>query len=107
MSGNSGSGPTPRPPGNGSDCTKLHETTALNSVDPAVVSTIKKDDVLPVHAESPRGPLLVQNQRGATVGSVTSASLARILDCINNGFEYVAIVQSVRGGQVVVLIRPK
>jgi uncharacterized membrane protein YeaQ/YmgE (transglycosylase-associated protein family) len=102
-----GGGPTPRPPGNGSDCAKLHEQTTLNSVDPNVLSTIKKDDILTIHAQSPRGPLVVLNQSGGVVGSITSASLAKILDCINDGFEYVAIVQSVKGGQVIVLIRPK
>jgi hypothetical protein len=102
-----GGGGVPRPPRDGSDCAKLHEQTTLNSVDPRVLATISKDDVLTVHAETPRGPLLALTRGGAIVGSITSASLAKFLDCIENGFEYVAIVQSVKGGQVIVVVRPK
>lgn len=100
-------GGVPRPPGGGSDCAKLHEETTLNSVDPGVLATVKKDEVLTVHAQSPRGPLVALNRNGAIVGSITSASLAKFLDCIEKGFEYVAIVQSIKGGQVIVVVRPK
>lgn len=94
-------------PENGSDCARLREQTTLNSVDPAIVANLKKDDVLTVHAQSARGPLVALNDTGAVVGSITSASLAKFLACIEKGFEYVAVVQSVKGGQVVVVVRPK
>ena len=100
-------GGVPRPPRDGSDCAKLNEETTLNSVDSAVLATVKKDDVLTVHAQSPRGPLVALGRNGTIVGSITSASLARFLDCIEKGFEYVFRVQSIKGGQVIVVVRPK
>jgi hypothetical protein len=106
MSG--GGGGIERPTGGGgSDCAQLHVQTTLNSVDQSVVALLKKDDVLSVQAKAKRGPLLAVTAGGSVAGSITSASLARLLDCIEKGFEYVAVVQSVKAGEVVVVVRPK
>lgn len=104
MSGSGGGIDRPR---NGPDCANLQETTNLNSVDAGVAATIKPNDQLAVSAQTPRGPLLAVTTRGEAVGSITSASLARILECINQGFHFVAIVQSITGGRIVVEVRPE
>jgi CTP-dependent riboflavin kinase len=103
MSG--GGGGFDRPPGGQVDCADIREQTNLNSVDAAVAATVTKNDVLTVRAQTRKGPLVALTDKGSIVGSITSASLARILECIAEGHKYVAQVQSVQGGQVSVLVR--
>lgn len=101
--GNGGVDPTgPQP-----SCEALHERTTLNSVNPAAIPVLKVGDILTVVAQSPTGPLAVVHSSGTTVGAITSASAARILECIQNGHNYVAVIQTISGAQIVVLIRHK
>lgn len=81
--------------------------TTLNSPKPAVVKKLKKDDVLEVEAKAPRGPVIAKTATGEEAGSITSDLLLRLLECIAEGFSYVAIVRSISGGQVDVEIRPR
>jgi hypothetical protein len=101
-----GGGPGPRPEPR-SNCASLRERTTLNSVDPAAVNLLHAGTILDVRANSPTGPLVAVLNQVQIVGSVTSASAARILECIEDGYEFVAEVLQVNGGQVVVLIRPR
>jgi hypothetical protein len=39
-------------------------------------------------------------------GSVTSARLLQIIECIGDGRQYVAVVTAIAGGRVTVEIRP-
>jgi hypothetical protein len=71
------------------------------------VNLLHTGTILDVRANSPTGPLVAVLNQGQIVGSVTSASAARILECIEDGYEFVAEVLQVNGGQVVVLIRPR
>jgi hypothetical protein len=106
MSGGGGGGGIDIPPvGDGVDCESLHEETTLNSANPAVVKTLREGDILTLQAQTPRGPLVAFTANSQEVGSITSALLARILTCIEQGNEYVAEVIKVRGGQVNVEVR--
>ena len=100
-------GPGGPRPDEGPNCADIQERTPLNSVNPSTLAGLQKGDVLQVQAEGPTGPLRAINDAGEAVGSITSAALARLLSCIQQGFEYVAIVQSIKGGQVIVIVRPK
>ena len=105
MSSSGRGGPIERPPT--SDCSTLRDKTPLNSVDSDVLRGVNIGDILPVTAQGDRGPLVVTNKNGEVLGSITSMKLAALLRCINDGFEFVAEVESISGGQVVVLIRAK
>ncbi len=104
MTGSDGPGPRPEPRSN---CASLREKTTLNSVNPVTATQLRKGNILAVHAQSPTGPLVALNDNGQIVGSVTSASAAQILACIEQDYEFVAEVQQVSGAQIIVLIRPR
>jgi hypothetical protein len=95
--------------GAGFDCSTLVERTYLNSPVAAVVSSLMVGDVLDVQLQtgSPAPSLLAVHSSGATAGSLTPPRLPQIIDCIQQGFTYVAVVQQINGGQVTVEIRAK
>ena len=73
--------------------------TNLNSPNAAVVGTLRSGDVLDVHLQvGPPRLLLAATAAGQVVGSITSAEMARLIACIQQGESYVADVLSVRGG---------
>lgn len=102
--GGSGGGPPSTPK---VDCSMLIFRTTLNSPKPAVIKKLKKDEVLDVVAKTTRGPVVVRTAEGEEAGSITSDQLLRLLECIEEGYSYVAIVHSISGGQVTVEIRPR
>ena len=88
-------------------CEALTDQTTLNSVDAKVLAHVHVRDVLDVVAQSSTGPLAAKDKTRAIVGTITSASLGRILECIDEGHQFVAEVKSINGGQVIVLVRHK
>jgi len=99
---------THSPRGQEHDCASLFEETVLNSPNPSVISKLKRDDVLELQVQRKgRAHVLVALKGTEIAGSITSALLAKIIDCIEKGFEYVAIVKTIRGGACTVQIRPK
>lgn len=127
MSGGSGGGgdwrPTPQAPapakkdgkagggggpGGAQDPCALTETTNLNSVDQTVLATLHVGDVLGVvYQAGPPKRLVAQTQTSAIAGSITSPSMAQIIQCIAGGYGYDAIILSIRGAQCQIRIQPK
>ncbi len=89
------------------DCASLTDRTVLNSVNASAARGLRSGDALHLQARSLRGPLVAINAAGEEVGSITSAALAQLLACIEEGFRFVAEVQSVAGGRIEVLVRPE
>ena len=92
------------------DCANFFiRSTTLSSPDPAVLRTLRVEQVLTLRPESERGPLLAvtQTRPEQVAGSVTSALLARLLRCIADGYAYVAIVRRIDGGVCEVEVRPR
>jgi len=106
-SGGSGGGGGPATPDKTVDCASLIFRTHLNSPDPAVIPKLKRRDVLQVSPKTPRGPIEAITDAGEVAGSITAMHMMRLLQCIDNGFAYVAVVLSISGGSVEVEIRPK
>lgn len=104
MSG-SGGGGGPATPDTQVDCVSLIFRTTLNSPDPTVVSNLKRRDVLQVSPKTSKGPIEATTDAGEVAGSITAGQMMRLLQCIDDGFEYVAVVLSISGGRVEV--RPK
>jgi hypothetical protein len=94
--------------GEGFDCQTLVERTSLSSPVPGVVSKLKDGDQLQVAIDQQGGVEVLQalDSAGAVAGSLVPRSLPRFIKCINEGFEYVAVVQQRDGGRVRVEIRP-
>jgi hypothetical protein len=89
------------------DCSMLIFRTTLNSPKPAVVGTLKKGYALEVKAKATRGPVVVVTSSGDEAGSITGGHLIRLMECLAEDYSYVAIVQSIKSGQVEVEIRPR
>ena len=90
------------------DCGSLIVETTLNSPVSAVVALLKKGDTLTVEIQVGAGGVnsLVAKHGGQIAGSLTPPSLITILNCIQSGFQYVAIVlNDVTGGVVRVRIQ--
>ena len=91
-------------PGNGdTDCTRIMEKTILNSPVPEVVSTLKTGDILNVLLRE--RSLVAVTEDNVVAGALTPPILPKIVECISEGYEYIAIVQSITGGRCIVEIR--
>ncbi len=87
------------------DCTRILEKTILNSPVPKVVSSLKKGDILTVMVQE--RSLVAVTEDGDIAGALTPPLLPRIVECIDEGYEYVAIVLQISGGQCNVEVRLK
>lgn len=107
MSGTGGTVYDPQPPP--SDCDRLTFRTVLNSPVPQVVAGIgvgvRLDIVAEVRAGGLQVALALHEQQRA--GAITSDALARLLQCMSNGHEYVAEVTKKTGARVEVQVRLK
>ena len=83
----------------------ITEVTTLNSPDRTVLATLRDGNILDIELQE--GRRLLAKHGSNVAGSVTSASHARILQCMRNGRKYEAVVRSIRSGSCVVRIRPK
>lgn len=85
------------------DC-NIVESVPLNSPQPLIVRKLKKGDILSVEVD---GKSLVAKLEGDKAGALTPSSLLDLLDCIEKGKEYVAVVTTIKGGFCEVEIRPR
>jgi len=97
--------------GNGDDtpsCETLVVRTFLSSPDPSVIRSLKVGDVLTVtlQQQSDVDMLLAVDSFGKVSGSLVPRYFAKFVSCIRDGTNYVAVVQDLNGGQVLVEIRP-
>lgn len=90
-------------------CANLIERTYVNSPVPGIVAALKAGDVLEVQLQVGTQPaaLLAVAASGSTAGTLTPPRLPQIIDCMQQGYLYIALVLEVNGGQVKVEIRPK
>lgn len=103
MSGGGPGDPTPPP----TSCQSIR-TGPLNSPQPAVIATINVNDRLFVILDKSAGrPVLqVRTNAGAIAGSLTFLGHLSLIDCIEQGFSYEAVVLSIAGGNVQLRIEP-
>ena len=106
MSGSGGGDGGPIPPDDIPACEIMVIRTRLVSPNPAVITKLKKGDQLDVAAKSATGPALVL-YNGGIAGSIMDSRVLRLLECIEKGYDYIALVQSVSGGSCEVEVRIK
>mgnify|MGYP001300122390 CR=1 FL=1 len=98
MSGSSGAGGSINRPSENEDCANLVINTNLASPKADVIATLKEGDELKVQAATTQGP--IQALRGNSVaGNIVTREQVRLLNCLNEGTEYIAEVLSITGGQ--------
>jgi hypothetical protein len=108
MSGSSGGGGGGGGSSGGSagsgDC-NIIERVPLNSPQAAVVSTLKVNQQLNVALSG--GAVVALDGSNNVAGSLTPRRLVDLIDCMNQGRQYVAVVLTIRGALCEVEIRPR
>ena len=84
-------------------CPLLTFATPLNSVDPHVLSTIKIGDELSICEQD--GSIVATDAPGNIAGSITAVELAQLFACMEAGYRYIGVVESINGGTCLVRIR--
>lgn len=104
--------PVPEPKGGGGggvvagDPCVIDEVTSLNSVSPAALRNVGPGTLLNVvFMAGPPQRLVVQDNSGQIVGSITSRSMLQIIECIQSDRRYVAEVLGIQGGSCQVRVR--
>lgn len=98
--------------GGGNACEFLISRTKLESPAPGVISQLKQGDILTVVLKKQAGfvggyTLVAMTADGATAGTLFPHNLSSFIQCMeHDSFSYVARVQSIDGGRILVEIRP-
>jgi hypothetical protein len=103
MGGSGSGGYTPAP---SSPCARLAFQATVNSPNPSVISQLSVGDSLNVSL-NPQGQGVVVESNDVMAGAITATQVAQLVNCINSGFEYRAVVVQINGGQCVVRIEAK
>jgi acetamidase/formamidase len=92
-------------------CSSVDVETFLNSPNPVVVKNLRRGDALDVCLEKTKTgviTLVAKDAKGKIAGSLTPAILLTIINCIESGYQYVAVVlDDVKNAVVRVRIREK
>jgi hypothetical protein len=110
MSGGDYSGVGSGGAGENRDCTAIFDRTVLNSPQQEVLETLESGDVLTLRIEelgNGRMAVVAVTEDGDIAGSITSATVAKLKVCLESGFKFIAIVESIENGKCVVNIRPE
>lgn len=87
------------------ECKKIYKPINLVSSQEKVVEKLKKGSELQLSVEDVGGkPSLRVLYGGKYAGSIIKYA-AQIIDCINRGYKYIAIVTSIDGGSCVLEVR--
>jgi hypothetical protein len=104
--GRGGNGGTPS-----DDCSSIVVETPLNSPVQSVIKKLKSGDELEVSIETAANmvkTLVAKDKTGQKAGSLTPLSLTSIINCIEKGYNYIAVVlDNPAGGLVRVRIQNK
>lgn len=86
------------------NCADLIIRTQLASPDPAVLADLRVGDILTVRLLSATGPLQAVTHDGNIAGAILTSDPGLLINCINNGHEYMAKILSINGGDCQVSI---
>ena len=101
MSGSGGSGgPSPDPV---LDCAKISFNTDINSPNQQAMEGLNVQDRLSVELRDNKVVVIRQDTEDI-LGSINWSSIARLIQCLHDGFEFVAVIQSIQDGLIKVHI---
>jgi|GEM_PF-3558170 len=86
-------------------CKDLIIQTQLLSTQPTVLVHISKGDVLNIHLLDRIGPC-VASFKDEIAGTVIHKDMLQLINCLNNGKQFIGVVRSVSGGSCLVTIKP-
>lgn len=96
-------GPDPVPIKN---CGNISFNTDINSPQENALNGLEEDDVLNVILNNNK-VVVVRNDTNDTVGSINWASVRRLIECIEEGYEYIATIRSIQDGLIKVHVSAK
>lgn len=77
----------------------------INSPQPAVISILHPGAVLQVKHQTTPSNAVVVEYAGQIAGALTGTMIGQLINCLLDGFSFVAKVVEVRGGTCVVDVR--
>lgn len=99
-----GSGPRDyTPPTPSSPCSRLSFQATLNSPQAGVLAQLQIGSILDLGL-GPSGTSIEVRFNGQLAGSVTGTKVAQLINCINSGFSFRAVVVTLSGGQCLLRI---
>lgn len=103
MSGSSGSvGPSL---GEEEKCEDLRIRTHLSSPNPDIVTRLNVGDILTINLAGPTGPIELVTDKGEVAGSLVSGRQIKLIECINNGYNYEGEILAIEEGNCEIIIR--
>ena len=103
MSGSGSVGWTPSTPKN--RCDQLSFLSTISSPQPAVIVQLSLGDELRVKLQVAPQTAVVVEYKGSVAGALTGTQLSSLINCLQNGYDFVAKVTAIGGGKCTVEVR--
>ena len=87
------------------DCDSISFNTDVNSPQKDVIEGLKVQDRLNVVLSNNK--VVVKRDTGDILGSVNWSSITRLIECLHDGFEFVAVVRDIQDGLIRVHVSAK
>ena len=88
------------------DCDSISFNTDINSPQEQAIGSLQVQDRLDVMLSN-NTVVVVRQDTGDTLGSVNWSSIVRLIECMQDGFKYVAVVRDIQDGLIKVHISAK
>lgn len=91
------------------DCAQLRFDTHVASPVPAAVPTLAVGEILKVVLANQKNTVVVvvTRQNGTMVGGIASTDVTQLRRCLEDGFEFQAVIRNITGAQVKIRVEPK
>ncbi|MCU7804257.1 MAG: hypothetical protein KZQ96_13750 [Candidatus Thiodiazotropha sp. (ex Lucinoma borealis)] len=88
------------------NCAAISFNTDINSPQGPVLEGLETQDNLNVELDN-NTVVVVRQDTGDTLGSINWSSIAKLIECLREGFEYAATVRDIQDGLIKVHISAK
>lgn len=86
------------------DCRNISIKTSIMSPDPEVLASLKENDILSISLQTVTGPIIATTTSGRILGSVFITKLTDLINCLNEGHSFQAVILAISGGVCQILI---
>lgn len=87
------------------DCGDFYTETIINSPNALFLESLEEADILDV-ALSESDQIMIYDDDANPIGSITPDNMANLIDCLDSGYNYIAIVEEIDGGYCRVSVQP-
>jgi hypothetical protein len=86
-------------------CEDLSIQTHLSSPNPDIIDRLNEGDILTIRLGGATGPIELVTDEGKVVGSLVSSRQMKLIECINDGHQYIGEIREIEEGNCEVYIR--